>query len=69
MINLPPCYPRLAETAGLTVIPVPCDRDGLRADHLACSGARVVLVTPAQLFRVQGRDRADGVIHEYRLVA
>jgi GntR family transcriptional regulator / MocR family aminotransferase len=43
-------YWRLAETAGLTVVPVPCDQDGLRTDHLPQSGAQAVLVTPAHQY-------------------
>jgi GntR family transcriptional regulator / MocR family aminotransferase len=45
-----PRYRRVAETAGLTVIPVPCDQEGLRPDYLTCSAARAVLVTPAHQY-------------------
>jgi GntR family transcriptional regulator/MocR family aminotransferase len=45
-----PRYRRLAETAGLTVVPVPCDDNGLRTDYLARSGAPAVLVTPAHQY-------------------
>jgi GntR family transcriptional regulator/MocR family aminotransferase len=48
-----PCalrYRQLAEAAGLTVIPVPCDQDGLRTDNLAASRARAALVTPAHQY-------------------
>jgi GntR family transcriptional regulator/MocR family aminotransferase len=40
-------YRRLAEAAGLHVVAVPCDQDGLRIDCLSRSGASAVLVTPA----------------------
>lgn len=43
-------YRRLAETAGLRVVPVPCDQDGLRVDCLPDSGVRAVLVTPAHQY-------------------
>jgi GntR family transcriptional regulator/MocR family aminotransferase len=43
-------YLRLAEAAGLTVIPVPCDEQGLRTDYLECSAAGAVLVTPAHQY-------------------
>ncbi len=45
-----PRYRQLAEAAGLTVIPVPCDQDGLRTDNLAASRARAALVTPAHQY-------------------
>jgi GntR family transcriptional regulator / MocR family aminotransferase len=45
-----PRYRRLAEAAGFSVVPVPCDQDGLRVDHLARSGAQAVLVTPAHQY-------------------
>jgi GntR family transcriptional regulator / MocR family aminotransferase len=45
-----PRYRRLAEAAGFSVIPVPCDQDGLQVDRLACSGAQAVLVTPAHQY-------------------
>ena len=45
-----PRFRRLAETAGLTVIPVPCDQDGLRTDCLGRIGARAVLTTPAHQY-------------------
>jgi GntR family transcriptional regulator / MocR family aminotransferase len=45
-----PRYRRLAEAAGLTVLPVPCDDDGLRTGQLAASPARAVLVTPAHQY-------------------
>nr|MDQ3724828.1 PLP-dependent aminotransferase family protein [Actinomycetota bacterium] len=42
---------RLAvEQAGLEVVPVPVDRDGLRVEELERSGATVVLVTSAHQF-------------------
>jgi GntR family transcriptional regulator / MocR family aminotransferase len=43
-------YRRLAEAAGLAVVPVPCDQDGLEVGHLDRSGARAVLVTPAHQY-------------------
>jgi GntR family transcriptional regulator / MocR family aminotransferase len=43
-------YRRLAEAAGLTVVPVPCDQDGLRTGHLSRSGPHAVLVTPAHQY-------------------
>jgi GntR family transcriptional regulator / MocR family aminotransferase len=43
-------YRRLAEAAGLTVVPVPCDQDGLQVGRLDRSGARAVLVTPAHQY-------------------
>lgn len=43
-------YRRQAEAAGLTVVPVPCDHDGLDTGHLDRSGARAVLVTPAHQY-------------------
>ncbi|MDQ2810443.1 MAG: PLP-dependent aminotransferase family protein [Actinomycetota bacterium] len=43
-------YRRLAEAAGLAVLPVPCDQDGLDTGHLDRSGARAVLVTPAHQY-------------------
>jgi GntR family transcriptional regulator / MocR family aminotransferase len=45
-----PRYRQLAEAAGLTVVPVPCDRGGLRTDQLAASGAQAALVTPAHQY-------------------
>ena len=45
-----PYYRQLIETSGLTVVPVPCDEDGLRVDHLAQSEASAVLVTPAHQY-------------------
>jgi GntR family transcriptional regulator / MocR family aminotransferase len=45
-----PRYRKLAEAAGLSVVPVPCDREGLRVDLLAASLARAVLVTPAHQY-------------------
>jgi GntR family transcriptional regulator/MocR family aminotransferase len=43
-------YRQLAETAGLSVVAVPCDEDGLRIDLLPRSGASAVLVTPAHQY-------------------
>jgi GntR family transcriptional regulator / MocR family aminotransferase len=45
-----PRYRRLAEAAGLTVVPVPCDQNGLRTDQLPASRALAVLVTPAHQY-------------------
>jgi GntR family transcriptional regulator / MocR family aminotransferase len=45
-----PRYRQLIETSGLTVVPVPCDQDGLCTDHLAESQASAVLVTPAHQY-------------------
>jgi GntR family transcriptional regulator / MocR family aminotransferase len=45
-----PRYRRLARAAGLGVIPVPCDADGLLTDQLARSDAQAVLVTPAHQY-------------------
>ena len=45
-----PRYRQLAEAAGLTVVPVPCDQDGLRTDQLPASRAMAVLVTPAHQY-------------------
>jgi GntR family transcriptional regulator / MocR family aminotransferase len=43
-------YRQLAEAAGLAVMPVPCDQEGLDIGHLDRSGARAVLVTPAHQY-------------------
>ncbi|HTX28123.1 MAG TPA: PLP-dependent aminotransferase family protein [Streptosporangiaceae bacterium] len=43
-------YRQLAEAAGLSVVAVPCDQDGLRIDLLPRSGASAVLVTPAHQY-------------------
>ena len=43
-------YRDLAAACGLTVVPVPCDGDGLRTDRLTQSGADAVLVTPAHQY-------------------
>jgi GntR family transcriptional regulator/MocR family aminotransferase len=45
-----PRYRSIAEAAGLSVVPVPCDQQGLQADYLARTGARAVLVTPAHQY-------------------
>jgi GntR family transcriptional regulator/MocR family aminotransferase len=45
-----PRYRQLAEAAGLTVVPISCDQDGLQADRLAASRARAALVTPAHQY-------------------
>ena len=48
-----PCQvalPVSARNAGLTVIPVPVDRDGIRVDVLARSDAEAVFLTPAHQF-------------------
>lgn len=45
-----PRYRRIAQNAGLDVLPVPCDQDGLRTDVLASVPAQAVLVTPAHQY-------------------
>ena len=40
----------IVEQAGLEVVPVPVDEEGLRVDLLAASGATAVIVTPAHQF-------------------
>jgi GntR family transcriptional regulator/MocR family aminotransferase len=48
-----PCvflYPPIARTAGLDVVPMPVDEEGLMVDRLAGSSADAVLVTPAHQF-------------------
>ena len=45
-----PRYRRIAHGAGLSVTPVPCDRDGLQVAKLTRSRARAVLITPAHQF-------------------
>jgi GntR family transcriptional regulator / MocR family aminotransferase len=45
-----PRHRLIAEAAGLSVIPVPCDQQGLQADYLARAGARAALVTPAHQY-------------------
>jgi GntR family transcriptional regulator / MocR family aminotransferase len=48
-----PCAPRyrqIVQAAGLSVVPVPCDQDGLVVDELERSDATAVLVTPAHQF-------------------
>lgn len=45
-----PRYRRIAQAAGLSVTPVPCDRDGLHVGELARSRAGAVLVTPAHQY-------------------
>jgi GntR family transcriptional regulator / MocR family aminotransferase len=45
-----PRYQKLAEAAGFSVVPVPCDEEGLRVDLLAASNAGAVLVTPAHQY-------------------
>jgi GntR family transcriptional regulator/MocR family aminotransferase len=40
----------IAEQAGLEVVPIPVDAEGLRVDELARSDAAVVVVTPAHQF-------------------
>jgi GntR family transcriptional regulator / MocR family aminotransferase len=45
-----PRYRQLAEAAGLFVVPVPCDQEGLRTEDLTRSGAGAVLVTPAHQY-------------------
>ncbi len=45
-----PRYGLIAAAAGLTLVPVPCDEQGLQADYLARTGARAVLVTPAHQY-------------------
>jgi GntR family transcriptional regulator/MocR family aminotransferase len=40
----------IVEQAGLEVVPIPVDREGLRVDALEASGASVVVVTPAHQF-------------------
>jgi GntR family transcriptional regulator / MocR family aminotransferase len=43
-------YRQLAEAAGLTVVPVPCDQHGLRTEQLTVSRAQAALVTPAHQY-------------------
>jgi GntR family transcriptional regulator / MocR family aminotransferase len=48
-----PCAPRyrqLAEAAGLSVVSIQCDQDGLQTEQLAASRASAVLVTPAHQY-------------------
>ena len=45
-----PRYRRIAHGVGLSVTPVPCDRDGLQVAKLTRSRARAVLITPAHQF-------------------
>jgi GntR family transcriptional regulator / MocR family aminotransferase len=45
-----PRYRRLVRAAGLDVVSVPCDEDGLLVDQLARSDAKAVLVTPAHQY-------------------
>ena len=45
-----PRYRRIAQGAGLSVTPVPCDQDGLQVGELTRSPARAVLVTPAHQY-------------------
>jgi GntR family transcriptional regulator/MocR family aminotransferase len=45
-----PRYRQLVRAAGLSVVPVPCDHDGLLTDQLERSGSRAVLVTPAHQY-------------------
>lgn len=45
-----PRYRRLAEAAGLSVVPIVCDQDGLLVDELERSDAAAVLVTPAHQY-------------------
>jgi len=43
-------YRQLAEAAGLHVVAVACDQDGLRVDRLPHSGVSAILVTPAHQY-------------------
>ncbi|HJP72755.1 MAG TPA: PLP-dependent aminotransferase family protein [Pseudonocardiaceae bacterium] len=40
----------IVRSAGLTVVPIPVDADGLRVDALARAGVRAAIVTPAHQF-------------------
>jgi GntR family transcriptional regulator/MocR family aminotransferase len=55
----------IAEQAGLRILPVAVDEEGLRVDALAASGAKAVLVTPAHQFptgSVLSRERRRALI-------
>ncbi len=55
----------IAEQAGLQILPVAVDEEGLRVDALAASGAKAVLVTPAHQFpsgSVLSRERRAALI-------
>jgi GntR family transcriptional regulator / MocR family aminotransferase len=46
----PPRYRELVRSLGLTVVPVPCDQDGLRTDCLERARPHAVMVTPAHQY-------------------
>jgi GntR family transcriptional regulator/MocR family aminotransferase len=55
----------IVEQAGLEVVPIPVDADGIDVDALAASGAAAVVLTPAHQFPtgvVLSRDRRAAVI-------
>jgi GntR family transcriptional regulator / MocR family aminotransferase len=55
----------IAEQAGLTVVPIPCDGEGLRVEELERSDASAVVVTPAHQFptgRVLSSERRSALI-------
>jgi GntR family transcriptional regulator/MocR family aminotransferase len=45
-----PRYRLIAEATGVSVVPVPCDQQGLQVDYLDRAGARAVLVAPAHQY-------------------
>jgi GntR family transcriptional regulator/MocR family aminotransferase len=45
-----PRYRLIAEATGVSVVPVPCDQQGLQVDHLDRAGAGAVLVAPAHQY-------------------
>ncbi|MEV4754552.1 PLP-dependent aminotransferase family protein [Micromonospora sp. NPDC049559] len=49
-----PRFREIVRQMGLDVVPVPCDEDGLRVDHLAHRSADAVLVTPAHQYPLGG---------------
>lgn len=55
----------IAEQAGLVVVPIPCDSEGLRVEELERSNASAVVVTPAHQFptgRVLSSERRSALI-------
>ncbi|MGC1853669.1 MAG: PLP-dependent aminotransferase family protein, partial [Solirubrobacterales bacterium] len=55
----------IAEQAGLEVVPIPVDADGIRVDALAATAVRAVVVTPAHQFPsgvVLSRERRAALI-------
>lgn len=55
----------IAEQAGLEVVPIPIDADGIRVDALAAAAVRAVVVTPAHQFPsgvVLSRERRAALI-------